>query len=153
MNEINKKNVLKVSIAIVHVRLNYRCHGADKRLPVEKTIAQSKPRKNEEEEIWFLQKFNKNSQRKMAKPRLQNANSEETEAVNDWIKLAMRIGVSSALHPFEYAKVLIQVIFNAEIFINSTLKFGFGWYISESQSFQSKFPSELGIFWWYPDRI
>lgn len=92
----------------------------------------------------------------MAKPRLQNADSEETEPVNDWIKLAMRIGVSSALHPFEYAKVLIQVIFNAEIFINSTaitLKIGFGGSSRRVEACQTNFPSELGFFYKIQIRI
>lgn len=35
-------------------------------------------------------------------------NSEETQA-NRLIKFGMRLGVSAALHPFEYSKVLIQV--------------------------------------------
>lgn len=34
--------------------------------------------------------------------------NEDTQA-NRLIKLGMRLGVSAALHPFEYAKVLIQV--------------------------------------------
>lgn len=38
--------------------------------------------------------------------------NEDTQA-NRLIKLGMRLGVSAALHPFEYAKVLIQV--NMEI--------------------------------------
>lgn len=33
---------------------------------------------------------------------------EETKA-NKFIRMALRIGVSSALHPLEYSKVLIQV--------------------------------------------
>lgn len=33
---------------------------------------------------------------------------EDTQA-NRLIKFGMRLGVSAALHPFEYAKVLIQV--------------------------------------------
>lgn len=35
-------------------------------------------------------------------------NSEDTQA-NRLIKFGMRLGVSAALHPFEYSKVLIQV--------------------------------------------
>lgn len=35
-------------------------------------------------------------------------NVEETPA-NKLIKLGLRLGVSAALHPFEYSKVLIQV--------------------------------------------
>lgn len=34
--------------------------------------------------------------------------NEDTQA-NRLIKFGMRMGVSAALHPFEYAKVLIQV--------------------------------------------
>lgn len=34
--------------------------------------------------------------------------NEETE-VNGWIRFAMRLGVSAALHPFEYSKTLIQI--------------------------------------------
>lgn len=37
-----------------------------------------------------------------------NQHNEDTQA-NRLIKLGMRLGVSAALHPFEYAKVLIQV--------------------------------------------
>ncbi|XP_031618517.1 mitochondrial carrier homolog 2 [Contarinia nasturtii] len=33
---------------------------------------------------------------------------QETEA-NRWIKFGMRMGISAGLHPFEYAKVLIQI--------------------------------------------
>ncbi|XP_063698524.1 mitochondrial carrier homolog 2 [Culicoides brevitarsis] len=36
---------------------------------------------------------------------------DEAQQVNEWIKLGLRIGVSSALHPFEYAKVLMQIGF------------------------------------------
>jgi carrier protein len=36
---------------------------------------------------------------------------DQGEQVNEWIRLAMRIAVSSALHPFEYCKVLIQIGF------------------------------------------
>lgn len=31
------------------------------------------------------------------------------EGVPTWMDFGMRLGISSALHPFEYAKVLIQV--------------------------------------------
>lgn len=34
---------------------------------------------------------------------------EENTQVNEWIRFGLKLGVSSALHPFEYAKVLIQV--------------------------------------------
>lgn len=34
--------------------------------------------------------------------------NEETE-VNGWIKFGLRLGVSAALHPFEYSKALIQI--------------------------------------------
>jgi mitochondrial carrier len=33
----------------------------------------------------------------------------EQAAVNEWTKYGMKLAVSAALHPFEYAKVLIQV--------------------------------------------
>lgn len=36
---------------------------------------------------------------------------QDREAVNSWVKLGLRIGVSSAVHPFEYAKVLMQIGF------------------------------------------
>lgn len=36
---------------------------------------------------------------------------EENTQVNEWIRFGLKLGVSSALHPFEYAKVLIQVRF------------------------------------------
>ncbi|XP_068141995.1 mitochondrial carrier homolog 2 [Drosophila tropicalis] len=35
-------------------------------------------------------------------------NSDETQ-VNAWIKFGLRLGVSAALHPFEYSKALIQL--------------------------------------------
>lgn len=38
-------------------------------------------------------------------------NNENTQT-NRLIKLGMRLGISSALHPVEYAKVLIQVWMN-----------------------------------------
>lgn len=34
---------------------------------------------------------------------------EENTVTNQWISFGMRLGVQSALHPFEYAKVLIQL--------------------------------------------
>lgn len=34
---------------------------------------------------------------------------EENTQANEWIRFGLKLGVSSALHPFEYAKVLIQV--------------------------------------------
>lgn len=39
----------------------------------------------------------------------QQQHNEDTQA-NRLIKFGMRLGVSAALHPFEYAKVLIQVV-------------------------------------------
>lgn len=30
--------------------------------------------------------------------------------VNDWVRFGLKLGVQSLLHPFEYSKVLIQVI-------------------------------------------
>lgn len=33
----------------------------------------------------------------------------ESQAVNEWIRFGLRLGVSAALHPFEYSKVLIQL--------------------------------------------
>jgi mitochondrial carrier len=36
---------------------------------------------------------------------------DEKENVNDWIRFGMKLAVQSALHPFEYSKVLIQVKF------------------------------------------
>jgi hypothetical protein len=36
-------------------------------------------------------------------------NQEDTENVNEWIRYGLKIAVQSALHPFEYSKVLIQV--------------------------------------------
>lgn len=39
-----------------------------------------------------------------------NKNPQHNTLANEWIKFGMRLGVSSALHPFEYAKVLMQVI-------------------------------------------
>lgn len=35
---------------------------------------------------------------------------DERENVNEWARFAMKLGVQSILHPFEYSKVLIQVI-------------------------------------------
>lgn len=34
--------------------------------------------------------------------------NEETE-VNSWVRFGLRLGVSAALHPFEYSKTLIQI--------------------------------------------
>ena len=34
---------------------------------------------------------------------------EDDQITNEWIKFGMRLGVSAALHPFDYAKCLIQV--------------------------------------------
>lgn len=45
-----------------------------------------------------------------------NQHNEDTQA-NRLIKLGMRLGVSAALHPFEYAKVLIQVNTHIEIWV------------------------------------
>lgn len=41
-------------------------------------------------------------------------NNENTQA-NRLLKLGMRLGVSAALHPFEYSKVLIQVSINSNV--------------------------------------
>lgn len=30
--------------------------------------------------------------------------------VNEWVRFGLKLGVQSLLHPFEYSKVLIQVI-------------------------------------------
>lgn len=35
---------------------------------------------------------------------------DKNKEANEWMKFGMRLAVSSALHPFEYAKVLIQVL-------------------------------------------
>lgn len=40
--------------------------------------------------------------------------NEDTQA-NRLIKFGMRLGVSAALHPFEYAKVLIQVMIKSKL--------------------------------------
>lgn len=40
----------------------------------------------------------------------QNRDDEESsENVNEWLRFGLRMAVQSALHPFEYSKVLIQV--------------------------------------------
>lgn len=35
--------------------------------------------------------------------------NQNQNPVNEWATFGFRLGVSAALHPFEYAKVLIQV--------------------------------------------
>jgi len=35
--------------------------------------------------------------------------NRDNKEVNEWIRFGMRLGVSAALHPFEYSKVLIQL--------------------------------------------
>ncbi|XP_022226701.1 mitochondrial carrier homolog 2 [Drosophila obscura] len=47
------------------------------------------------------------------------ARNEDTE-VNSWIKFGMRLGVSAALHPFEYSKTLIQLGYEPIAAIPST---------------------------------
>lgn len=42
-------------------------------------------------------------------PSAHQQHNEDTQT-NRLIKFGMRLGVSAALHPFEYAKVLIQVM-------------------------------------------
>lgn len=39
-----------------------------------------------------------------------NSSGADREPRREWLQFGLRLGVSSALHPFEYAKVLIQVI-------------------------------------------
>lgn len=39
---------------------------------------------------------------------LQTEQDKETQ-INEWIRFGLRLGVSAALHPFEYSKVLIQL--------------------------------------------
>jgi hypothetical protein len=34
---------------------------------------------------------------------------DDRENANEWVKFGLRLAVQSALHPFEYGKVLIQV--------------------------------------------
>lgn len=34
---------------------------------------------------------------------------DERENVNEWMRFGLKLAVQSALHPFEYSKVLIQV--------------------------------------------
>jgi hypothetical protein len=36
--------------------------------------------------------------------------TDEGTEVSQWTQFGMKMAVSSALHPFEYAKVLIQVV-------------------------------------------
>lgn len=38
-------------------------------------------------------------------------NKEENTPAKQWISFGMRLGVQAALHPFQYAKVLIQLGF------------------------------------------
>lgn len=38
-----------------------------------------------------------------------NENEEENKEVSEWLRFGMRLGVSAALHPFEYSKTLIQL--------------------------------------------
>lgn len=38
--------------------------------------------------------------------RIDNGNEYE---VGEWVRFGLRLGVTTALHPFEYAKVLMQV--------------------------------------------
>lgn len=38
-----------------------------------------------------------------------NTHIEENAEVNAWIRFGLRMGVSAALHPFEYSKTLIQL--------------------------------------------
>lgn len=35
--------------------------------------------------------------------------SQHQKEVSEWVRFGMRLGVSAALHPFEYSKVLIQL--------------------------------------------
>lgn len=43
-------------------------------------------------------------------PTMLERDDNETEyEVNEWMRFGLRLGVSTALHPFEYAKVLMQV--------------------------------------------
>lgn len=36
-------------------------------------------------------------------------NNEENKEMAEWARYCLRLGVSAALHPFEYSKVLIQL--------------------------------------------
>lgn len=45
----------------------------------------------------------------MASVQLDGRFDEPNSNVNEWIRFAMKLGVQSVLHPFEYSKVLIQV--------------------------------------------
>lgn len=40
---------------------------------------------------------------------LERDDNETEYEVNEWMRFGLRLGVSTALHPFEYAKVLMQV--------------------------------------------
>lgn len=42
---------------------------------------------------------------------LERDDNESEYEVNEWIRFGLRLGVSTALHPFEYAKVLMQIGF------------------------------------------
>lgn len=42
---------------------------------------------------------------------LERDGNESEYEVNEWIRFGLRLGVSTALHPFEYAKVLMQIGF------------------------------------------
>lgn len=35
--------------------------------------------------------------------------SDQNKEVSEWVRFGMRLGVSAALHPIEYSKVLIQL--------------------------------------------
>lgn len=52
----------------------------------------------------------------------QERNSEATQ-VNRFLNFGMRLGVSVALHPFEYSKILIQVRVSHYMLHNSYLGF------------------------------
>ncbi|ALC44077.1 Mtch [Drosophila busckii] len=40
---------------------------------------------------------------------LYTRNEDSNSDVNEWIRFGMRLGISAALHPFEYSKTLIQI--------------------------------------------
>lgn len=42
---------------------------------------------------------------------MERGDNENEYEVNEWIRFGLRLGVSSILHPFEYAKVLMQIGF------------------------------------------
>lgn len=42
---------------------------------------------------------------------MEREDNESEYEVNEWIRFGLRLGVSTALHPFEYAKVLMQIGF------------------------------------------